>query len=114
MRYRALAAWLLAVAAGLALLGKGAPACVSCCPPPSDGSPTISSLACCGEDCGQRLGAAQERPCMTSARAAAAKSPVLPVTVVALPAASQVCFEPSPHTLWLPAAARSGTSPLRL
>jgi hypothetical protein len=55
MRYRALGAWLLAVAAGLALLGKSAPTCVSCCPEPSDGSRTITSLPCCGEGCGSNV-----------------------------------------------------------
>ena len=115
MRHRALGAWLLAVAAGLAFLAKSAPSCVSCCPAPSDGSPTISSLACCGEDCGQRLAAGQERPCMTSARSDAAKSPVLSVTIVSLTPASAAYFESSlRQSLWLPASPRSGTRPLRL
>jgi hypothetical protein len=115
MRYRAPGAWLLAVAAGLALFGKGAPTCVSCCPSPSDGSPTISSLACCGEGCGQRLAAGQERPCVTSAQVAAAKSPVLSVAILPFTPASPAYFEPSlRQSLWLPASARSGTRPLRL
>jgi len=115
MRYRALGAWLLAAAAGLALFAKSAPACVSCCPAPSGGGPTISSLACCGEDCGQRLAAGQERPCVTSARSDAAKSPVLPVTMVSLTPASAAYFESSlRQSLWLPASPRSGTRPLRL
>jgi len=101
--------------AGLALLGNSPPTCVSCCPAASGDGPTISSLACCGEGCAQRLAVGEERPCVTSARSAAASSPVLPVTIARLPAASPACFEPSPrHSLWLPASARSGTSPLRL
>jgi len=115
MRYRGLGAWLLAAAAGLALLPKTGSACVSCCPAPSDGGPTISSLACCGEDCGQRLAAGQERPCVTSARSDAAKSPILPVTIVSLTPASAAYFEsPLRQSLWLPASPRSGTRPLRL
>ena len=115
MRYRALGTWLLAVAGGLALLCKSATTCASCCPSPSDGGPTISSLACCGEDCGQRLAAGQERPCVTSARSGAAKSPVLSVTIVSLTPASPAYFESSlRQSLWLPASPRSGTRPLRL
>ncbi|HTD51453.1 MAG TPA: hypothetical protein VK780_00385 [Thermoanaerobaculia bacterium] len=115
MRYRRLGAWLLATAAGLAVVGRSASTCVSCCPEPSGGGPAISSLACCGEGCGQRLAAGQERPCMTSSRSDAGKSPVLPVTIVAVRAMSPMFFEPSPrHSLWPPASPRSGTRPLRL
>jgi hypothetical protein len=115
MRYRRLGAWLLATAAGLAVVGRSASTCVSCCPEPFGGGPAISSLACCGEGCGQRLAAGQERPCVTSGRSAVAKSPVLPVAIVALSATSPVCLELLPRrSLWLPASARSGTSPLRL
>src|SRR6266571_4954323 len=115
MRYRGLGTWLLAAAAGLALLAESAQSCVSCCPAPSGDGPTISSLACCGEDCGQRLAAGQERPCVTSVRSDAAKSPVLSVTIVSLTPASAAYFESSlSQSLWLPASPRSGTRPLRL
>ena len=115
MRYRGLGTWLLAAAAGLALLAESAQSCVSCCPAPSGDGPTISSLACCGEDCGQRLAAGQERPCVTSVRSDAAKSPVLSVTIVSLTPARPAYFESSlRQSLWLPASPRSGTRPLRL
>jgi hypothetical protein len=95
--------------------GPGAPQCSGCCPTPDGAGPALSSLACCGEGCAERLAAGQERPCLTSARAAAAKSPVLPVAIAVLHAGSQIFIEPSvQQPLWLPASARSGTNPLRL
>ena len=52
---------------------------------------------------------------MTSARSDAAKSPILPVTIVSLTPASAAYFESSlRQSLWLPASPRSGTRPLRL
>src|SRR6202022_4499903 len=89
--------------------GPGSRQCSACCPASDDRGPALSSLACCGEGCAERLAAGQERPCVTSARAASAKSPVLPVAIVALHAGSQISLEPSvQQPLWLPASARSG------
>jgi hypothetical protein len=95
--------------------GLGVQTCSSCCPALDDRGPALSSLACCGEGCAERLAAGQERPCLTSARSDAAKSPVLPVTIVSLRSASAAYFESSlRQSLWLPASPRSGTRPLRL
>ncbi len=109
-------AFSVAIVLGLGLfIGLAGPTCVSCCPTPEGKGPALSSLGCCGEGCAERLASGQDRPCLTSARVAAAKSPVVAVSVAAAPvllfSESEVFLR---RPLWLPASARPGTRPLRL
>jgi hypothetical protein len=113
-RVRAAAVLLVAALVLCPAAGAAGPLCASCCPVSDGKVPTLSDLACCGEDCGEKLASGQERPCLTSVRVEAAKAQALPVTLAPMLLRSGAFGFPHPLSLWLPAAARPGTHPLRL
>ena len=94
-------------------LGSPASKCVSCCPTPRDDGPVLSTLACCGEGCGEKVASGQESPCLTSGGTALARSQamlVIPTPATSLDAGS---FDLVHATFWLPARARPGSVPRR-
>jgi hypothetical protein len=106
---------LLVVALGVApVIGFSGPVCVSCCPTAPAAAPRISALACCGDECTERLAAGEDRPALTSARPFAVKSPALTTVVVEVVDRPSLFDAAHPRRLWLPASARPGTVPLRL
>src|SRR5512132_3264558 len=113
---RTVGAFLLATALGLtAAAAPASPACAVCCPVSDSQTAVLSSPECCGEGCTEKLAAGQESACVASNNAAAGKSQVLPVAGVD-PICSQIAQLElqQGRSLWLPAAARPGTLPLRL
>jgi len=58
-------AWSVVGAIAVSLMsGFATSECFSCCPGQENYRLAISSPACCGEGCGDRLAAGQERPCV--------------------------------------------------